>query len=348
MNIYKTIGIMSGTSLDGVDLAYCIFIEENDKWQFQINAAKTVEYSIIWKEKLVMLENSKSEVFVAANVEYGHYIGALVKKFIDDNNLQPDLVASHGHTIFHQPENKFTVQIGDGAAIASYVNCPVIYDFRSLDVALGGQGAPLVPIGDKLLFTDYDYCINIGGFANISFEQNNKRRAYDICPANIVLNEIAKTEGKNFDENGAMAKRGSINNELLNKLNELAFYKADYPKSLGKEWVLKNFKPVVESYNISNCDKLRTLVEHISIQISNSINNKNSKVLISGGGAKNSFLIERISNLNNNVIIPDEKIIDFKEAMVFAFLGVLRIENQINCLSSVTGASRDSVCGVIC
>lgn len=340
---------MSGTSLDGVDLAYCIFIEEVNNWEFQINASKTIEYSNDWKKKLTSLENSSSEDFVRVNVGYGHYLGQLVKEFINEKKIEPDLVASHGHTIFHQPENKLSVQIGDGPAISSYLSCPLVFDFRSLDVALGGQGAPLVPIGDKLLFSQYDYCINIGGFVNISFEKENERLAYDICPANIVLNEIARKERKDFDENGELAKKGNINNELLNQLNSVEYYLKIHPKSLGKEWVLKNFKPIMESFNISNFDKLRTLTEHIAIQISNSINNENTSVFITGGGAKNKFLIERISNISKaKIIIPDKTIIDFKEAMVFAFLGVLRLRNQINCLSSVTGASRDSVCGVIC
>ncbi len=349
MNIYKAIGIMSGTSLDGVDLAYCIFVEDNNKWEFQINVAKTVEYSKGWKQKLSNLKKSNAEFFSKVNVEYGHYLGSLVREFINETKIEPDIVASHGHTVFHQPENKLSVQIGDGPAISSYLDCPVVFDFRSLDVALGGQGAPLVPLGDKLLFSDYDFCINIGGFANISFEENNERLAFDICPANIVLNEISQIEGNDFDRNGEMAKLGSINSELLAQLNNLDYYKSAFPKSLGMEWVMKNFKPIVESFNISNFDKLRTLVEHISIQISNSINKNDSKVLLSGGGTKNSFLVDRISfHTKANLVIPAETIIDFKEAMIFAFLGVLCSRNQINCLSSVTGASRDSVCGIIC
>ena len=349
MEEYKVIGLMSGTCLDGVDIAYCIFTEDNAQWEFKILNAETVAYSQEWKKKLSSIKDINYADFVQTDEDYGHYLGKLTNDFIVRNKIQVDFVASHGHTVFHQPEKRLTVQIGKGEAIASHLKCPVIFDFRSLDVALGGQGAPLVPIGDKLLFGDYDYCINIGGFANISFDKNQKRLAYDICPANIIMNGLVQNIGKEFDEDGKIAKSGSLNESLLQDLNNLDYYFKDYTKSLGKEWVLEKFQPILDSYVMTIEDKLRTVIEHISFQITKQFDGKpDSNILFSGGGVKNKFLMERISQMtNNNIVIPDEIIIDFKEAMIFAFLGVLRLRNQINCLSSVTGASRDSVCGII-
>jgi len=291
-------------------------------------------------------------------------------EFIQKYRLSPDFIASHGHTIFHQPENKITCQVGDGAAIASECGIPVVCDFRSLDVAMGGQGAPLVPIGDKFLFADYDYCLNLGGFANISFENKGNRIAFDICPVNIVLSKIAENFGKEYDENGALSAKGKINLILLNELNNIDYYRNIYPKSLGKEWVLQYFYPIINVFNIPAEDKLCTICEHIALQISHqlasaslsnhSINRSvsklenqnasanNMKMLITGGGVYNSFLISRIKeNCKVIIEIPEKKIIDFKEALIFAFLGVLRMKNQINCLSSVTGASNDNIGGAV-
>ena len=376
-NEYNCIGVMSGTSLDGVDIAFCKFYFENNKWQYSIEQAETIKYDKSWKNILAYLENSNALNFVIIHKQYGHFLGKLISKFIRKHRVTPDFIASHGHTIFHQPENKITFQIGDGAAIAAECGFPVVCDFRSLDVAMGGQGAPLVPIGDKLLFADYDYCLNLGGFANISFENKNKRIAFDICPVNIVLNKIAENFGKEYDENGAISAKGKINLSLLNELNDLGYYKNNFPKSLGKEWVLKYFFPILNKYNIPDEDKLCTVCEHIALQISHQLastslsnhstslsnhstnisiskcNNQNrhannNKMLITGGGAYNSFLISRI-NENCKVLtdIPSKKIIDFKEALIFAFLGVLRITNNVNCLSSVTGASSNNIGGAV-
>jgi len=348
-NEYKVIGVMSGTSLDGVDIAFCKFYFENNKWQYSIEQAETIKYDKSWKNILAYLENSNALNFVIIHKQYGHFLGKLISEFIYKHHVTPDFIASHGHTIFHQPENKITFQIGDGAAIAAECGFPVVCDFRSLDVAKGGQGAPLVPIGDKLLFAGYDYCLNLGGFANISFENKNSRIAFDICPVNIVLNKIAENFGKEYDENGAISAKGKINLSLLNELNDLEYYKNKFPKSLGKEWVLKYFFPILNTYDIPDEDKLCTVCEHITLQISHQIKNDSKyKMLITGGGAYNSFLISRIKE-NCKVLtdIPSKKIIDFKEALIFAFLGVLRITNNVNCLSSVTGASGDNIGGAV-
>lgn len=350
MKKYNTLGIMSGTSLDGVDIAFCVFQEQANEWNFEIVKAQTFDYDKTWKEKLSSLHLKDAYSFVKTHSEYGDYLGELVNIFLANNNLKPDFIASHGHTIFHQPEEKITFQIGDGAAIAAKTKLTVVCDFRNLDVKLGGQGAPLVPIGDKLLFPQYDYCLNLGGFANISYDNEaNERIAFDICPVNIVLNKIASEFNLAFDDKGKIAKSGNLNHQLLSKLDDLDFYKQKNPKSLSKEWVNKYFEPILKKYNIPLSDKLRTVNEHFARQISKVISHTKSKnLLITGGGVYNDFLISRIkAQTNHNIHIPENIIIDFKEALIFAFLGVLKMRGEINCLKSVTGASRDNSGGVV-
>lgn len=348
---YNVIGLMSGTSLDGLDIAFCRFTVDNSVWTYEIVCAQTIAYPENWKQTILSLEKTDALTFQQVHADYGHYLGGLVSEFIMRNNIKADFVASHGHTIFHQPDKKLTVQIGAGSAIASKCNLPVVCDFRTLDVALGGQGAPLVPIGDKMLFPEYDFCLNLGGFANVSYQHNGVRIAYDICPVNIVMNTIAEKKGKPFDENGAMAKEGILSGYLLNEFNQLGFYKMipDSPKSLGKEWVIKNINPLIEQYEISDEDLLRTFCEHIAFQIGKSLKNKpKGKILVTGGGAYNTFLIECIQqHTEHQLVIPDKKTIEYKEALIFAFLGVLRTRNGVNCLKSVTGASRDNCGGTV-
>ena len=348
---YNVIGIMSGTSLDGVDLAFCRFIHENNTWNFEIVCAETVAYSEFWKHSLLGLEDTDALTFQQAHLDYGLYLGGLVSDFIIKNSIKVDFVSSHGHTIFHQPEKKLTVQIGAGNAIAAKCKLPVVCDFRSLDVALGGQGAPLVPIGDKLLFSEYNYCLNLGGFANVSYEYKDQRIAFDICPVNIVMNAICEKLGKPYDDGGALAKDGLASRYLLNELNELAFYKKtlNTPKSLGKEWVVKNIDPLLECYELAEEDLLRTFCEHIAFQIGRALKDKpKGKLLITGGGAYNHFLIDCIKQqTGHQIIIPDKKILEFKEALIFAFLGVLRMRNEVNCLASVTGAQNDNCGGAV-
>lgn len=341
------IGVMSGTSLDGLDIALCNF-SFGKKWSFKIIKAVTFPYPTEWKNRLERAPDASGLELTILNKEYGNYIGVLINDFLKNEKEHVDIIASHGHTVFHQPDKRFTLQIGDGLEIATTTGITTISDFRSLDIALGGQGAPLVPIGDMLLFSEYDYCINIGGFANISFDNKDKRLAYDICPANIILNQIAKQLNFEYDKNGELGKAGKINNELLNKLNSIKYYTLSHPKSLGKEWLDSIFIPVIENTSISLQDKLRTIYEHISFQINQSIKNSNSKVLITGGGAFNQFLIDLIKQKSSNkIIIPNKQIIEYKEALIFAFLGLLKYQDNINCLATVTGASRNSSCGVV-
>lgn len=341
------IGTMSGTSLDGLDVVAVEFKNFNGNWKFNLLESSTFSYSAEWQNKLMNAPTLSGLELIILNAEYGGLIADKILGFLKEKKINPHLIASHGHTVFHQPEKRITLQIGNGAEIASKTGITTVSDFRSFDVALGGQGAPLVPVGDKFLFGKYDYCLNLGGFSNISFDKNGKRLAFDICPVNIILNRYAEKHGQAYDKNGELGRKGEIHIPLLNALNELPYYHEHPPKSLGREWLEQHLIPVLEKYHIPETDTIRTLYEHIAVQISDSVADS-QKLLITGGGAHNKFLIERIKKRSKAaVIIPETKIIDYKEALIFAFLGVLRLKNEVNCFASVTGASRDSSGGVI-
>lgn len=342
----QAIGLMSGTSLDGVDIAFCRFIKET-VWHFEIIFADTVAYPGNWKKQLENAHNLNAFDFVQLHNNYGTYLGNVVKNFINKYSINDvHLIGSHGHTVFHQPNKNLTCQIGNGATIAGITGINTVCDFRATDVAYRGQGAPLVPIGDKLLFPDYDYCINLGGFGNISFDQDDQRIAFDICPVNMALNYLAKLQHLEFDVDGNMAARGNIHENLLQKLNSLNYYSLKPPKTLGREWFHKSFLPILNAFDISIEDKLRTVIQHIAIQMKNSIPTNDGNVLLSGGGTLNKFLVDTLKKqLPTPVVIPAEIIIHYKEALVFAFLAVLREKNMVNCLASVTGASKDTCCG---
>ncbi|MCL2417243.1 MAG: anhydro-N-acetylmuramic acid kinase [Bacteroidales bacterium] len=391
---YKVVGVMSGTSLDGLDLAFCEFHLENSRWSYQLSIAETVEYPDVLRSRLKNAVNFSGLELALLNSDYGHFLGQEIQKFIEKNQLEVDLVSVHGHTIFHQPEKQLTLQIGDGAAIASYVKCPVVTQFRNIDVALGGQGAPLVPIGDKLLFDTTDFCLNLGGIANISFTENSKTIAFDICVCNMALNYLVSfirrgvshtsspsivanaNEGVcdthlQYDKNGEIAKSGTLNSELLTKLNDLDFHNKQPPKSLGFEWFENNFLPILDTFECPVEDKLHTVCEHIAEQVSKIVNElvgagfarpacyggmqggrtpplREKNMLVTGGGAKNDFLMSRIKHhclcefQESNPLI-----VDFKEALIFAFLGVLRLRQETNCLSDVTGATHDNIGGCV-
>jgi anhydro-N-acetylmuramic acid kinase len=346
---YNAIGLMSGTSLDGLDIAACEFILSEGKWSFKILACHTYPYSPEWTSKLSGLTSADGLTLAYINVEYGHLLGKLTRSFLDGTNFKPDLIASHGHTVFHQPVKGLTVQIGSGSAIAAETSLPVVCDFRSVDVALGGQGAPLVPIGDRLLFPEFDACLNLGGFANVSMEIDGERIAFDICPVNIVLNRIATCLGMDYDKDGIIARSGKVDSDLLRQFDRLSYYDQKWPKSLGREWLETEFLPIVERYSGSQPDLMRTVCEHVARQVKRSISiQKNSHILVTGGGAHNQFLLERICEKNlQNWIIPQIEWIDYKEALIFAFLGVLRWRNEPNILRSVTGSKLDHSGGAI-
>jgi anhydro-N-acetylmuramic acid kinase len=346
---YNVLGLMSGTSLDGLDIACCEFSKESGYWKFTIPCAETIPYDEVSKMRLTALETDTAIGLVEGHIEYGHYLGRTVNDFIRRHNLTPGFISSHGHTVFHRPGNGITFQAGCGAAIAAETGLPVVCDFRSSDVALGGQGAPLVPIGDALLFGEYDYCLNIGGFSNISQESGGRRIAWDICPSNIVLNQLARRTGMDFDPGGTIAASGKVVYALLEQLNALPFYATPPPKSLGKEWVNENILPVISRGSWRTEDLLATFCEHIAMMIArNTGTDKGHRMLVTGGGAFNDWLISRISNYSAvQVVIPDPLTVNFKEALIFAFLGVLRMRGEVNSLRSVTGARMDSVTGAI-
>ncbi|MCK9401040.1 MAG: anhydro-N-acetylmuramic acid kinase [Bacteroidales bacterium] len=349
MKKYNAIGLMSGTSLDGLDIAACEFILADGKWSFKILSSHTYPYSPEWKEKLTGLASADALTFSYINVEYGHFLGRLTRVFLENTGFKPDLIASHGHTIFHQPGNGLTVQIGSGSAIAAETGIPVVCDFRSADVAFGGQGAPLVPIGDRLLFSEFDACLNLGGFANISQEYNGERIAFDVCPVNIILNRLAARMGMDYDKDGKTARSGNVDFDLLERLDRLEYYAKKWPKSLGREWLEQEFLPLTDNCNGPVTDLMRTVCEHVALQVNRSLDfQKHSRVLVTGGGAHHLFLMERIRQSgSHHWVIPQNEWIDYKEALVFAFLGVLRWRGEPNVLHSVTGSSIDHAGGAI-
>lgn len=341
------IGVMSGTSLDGLDLVYVRF-GKDDFSDFEILDAITYSYSEDWKNKLKEAINFTADELQQLDIEYGTFLGMQIKKFIDKYKIKKiDFIASHGHTVLHQPDEGITLQVGSGQEIANATEQQVICDFRTQDVKLGGQGAPLVPIGDELLFGTYEYCLNLGGFANISFKEDGKRIAFDICPVNIVLNKYAQKLGFEYDDKGKIASAGMYIEELDQELRSLDFYQKKAPKSLGLEWVQQEISPRLELSGKKTEDILRTFTEHAAYEIANALP-KDAKVLVTGGGVFNDYLIARVNfNKKINFIIPNKKLIEFKEALIFAFLGLLRFDNQVNCLSSVTGAIKDHSSGAI-
>ncbi|MGG9971315.1 anhydro-N-acetylmuramic acid kinase [Ferruginibacter sp. SUN002] len=356
--IYRAIGIMSGSSLDGLDIAYVVFEETGGKWNYEIIQGECIAYTDEWTNKLKTAIDLSALNYQLLHTAYGHYIGEKINEFITANNLEHKvhLIASHGHTTFHVPAKKMTAQLGDGAAIAATTKLPVVSDLRNLDIAFGGQGAPIVPIGHKLLFPQFNCFLNIGGIANISFKQDEKYIAYDICPANRVLNMLVGAKDLFYDDEGRIAAIGKINQQLLQQLNALEYYSQPYPKSLANSYGTDIIYPLIKNASLSIEDALATYVEHIAAQISKASPNfqsptSNLQLLVTGGGALNKFLIERLtvhlSPKGINVFVPDEKLIQYKEALVMALIGVLRWREEVNVLSSVTGAVQNSIGGAM-
>lgn len=345
------IGLMSGTSLDGIDLAYCEF---NDDHNFTLLAAETYPYPAAWHKRLAELHLASAEEYALADVELGHFFGERINEFRSQYPGRVDCIASHGHTVFHQPERRLTAQIGDGNAISAETGLPVVCDFRRLDVALGGQGAPLVPIGDRLLFGQYDCCINLGGIANISYEADGQRIAYDIAPCNMALNYLAGKQGLTYDAGGETAAQGEVITPLLARLETLDYYRVPAPKTLGKEWFEQRFLPDLQPFEDQPLPSLlRTVAEHIAIRLADAIQHSGTdihKVLITGGGANNRFLLELLKEKigSAEIVSADPRLVDFKEAIIFALLAYLKFNGEVNTLASVTGASRDSCGGVVC
>ncbi|UJP66375.1 anhydro-N-acetylmuramic acid kinase [Mongoliitalea daihaiensis] len=347
---YQMIGLMSGTSGDGLDIAYTTF-DFDGQWSFAIPHAETIPFPKKLGKQLRQCHELSGLDLALLDVSFGKWMGEQVKEFCKKYNIQPQAIASHGHTVFHQPQKGLSLQIGNAWSLHVACGLPVINDFRMLDIQLGGQGAPLVPIGDQLLFGEFDYCINLGGIANISMDQAGHRVAFDICPFNLLLNHFAQKKKMPYDANGALAKSGKLIPKLLKALNKHRFYKKSGAKSLGREDLASFFECIDSGEKVSNI--LHTLVEHYAIQIAACIEAKEERkasVILTGGGAFNRYFVERLEAmlLEKAQILPiGEQVIQFKEALIFAFLGVLRLRNEINTLASVTGANRDSCGGVL-
>lgn len=345
MKSYNVLGLMSGTSLDGLDMVFARFYQK-DGWKYEIYHCVSIPYNTLMKRKLLDAINYSAIQLYELENELSAFWVQAIKSQKTFSNFKPDFVSMHGHTVFHQPQKGFTVQIGNANLISAELNLPVIYDFRSKDVAFGGQGAPLVPTGDYYLFSQFNSCVNLGGIANISFVQDTEIIAFDICPFNIIFNHLSEFIDKDFDEGGKIAEKGNCNIELYKALNEIDYYKQKSPKSLGIELINDTYLRIIQSFNITIEDKMRTYAEHCSEKISNSL--KGSQALLSGGGAFNSFVVQLIKNKSKSrIIIPDKDIVNYKEALIFGFLGVLRWENEINVFKSVTGASKNTSCGTI-
>lgn len=345
---YTILGLMSGTSLDGLDLAACRFVwnESDQRWTYHIICAETIPYHRDWQEKLCNAHKISAIDFVQLHTTYGIYIGEQAYKFISNHGLRVDAIASHGHTVFHQPENYIHFQIGNGTYIAAQTNLITVSDFRNQDIALGGQGAPLVPIGDELLFSHMDGCLNLGGFANISFGVNEKRIAFDVAPCNIVLNKLATQVGRTYDEDGQIARSGEFIKDIFESLNQLEYYQLPYPKSLGYEWVVKYIEPIFQQYKYSVNDVMHTFCVHVAHQLARSIP-KGSSILATGGGVFNGFLMEQIRKHVPGIVVPDADTIQFKEALIFAFLGLLKLRSETNVLKTVTGCLINHSSGVV-
>lgn len=367
--IYRAIGIMSGSSLDGLDIAFAEFQEQGGNWTYDLLETACYPYSKEWVAKLKDAINLSAKDYQLLHAEYGHYTGQQVNKFIEENQLQYKVavIASHGHTTFHIPGKKMTAQLGDGAAIAAVTKLPVVSDLRALDVAFGGQGAPIVPIGEKMLLGDYQFFLNLGGIANISFNAGPSANAgyvaFDVCPANRVLNMLVNELGIEYDDGGKIAASGTVNHDLLDRLNTLDYYKQPYPKSLANDFGTDIVYPIIKDTGIEIKHAVRTYVEHIVVQIKNSLADSglrtpDSRLLATGGGAFNTFLINRLGEMLKDlnlptgqagvqVVVPAPNLVNFKEALIMAFIGVLRWRQEYNVLSSVTGASRDSIGGAL-
>lgn len=358
MDAITAIGIMSGTSVDGLDILAAEFKWGRNRWNYRILNSQSIDYPDSLRSKLIGSIRLSGEELIVLDHQLGEFIGENVLEFCRREKIEPQLIASHGHTVFHQPEKRITLQIGDGQTIFQKTGIKVINDFRKIDVLRCGQGAPLVPVGDKLLFGEFQFCLNIGGFSNISFNSVGVDRvAYDICPANIVLNYLARQRGMEFDDQGVIARKGDLITEWLDELNALDYYTWEPPKSLGLEWVKKNIFNMSSFQNYPIESLMKTYVEHIAFQIDASIKRemkrnpglRPGRVLVTGGGAYHSFLIERMKSLSEGFeyVVPEKEIIEFKEALIFAFMGVLRDRNEINIWKSVTGAIQDSSGGTV-
>lgn len=360
--VYRVIGIMSGSSLDGLDIAFVQFEETGGKWSWHIEAADCKPYPEAWRTRLAGATELSAREYMLLHSEYGHYIGREVRRFMEENELsyRVSLIASHGHTTFHMPPH-MTGQIGCGAAIAAETGLPVVTDLRALDVALGGQGAPIVPMGEKLLFPGERFLVNIGGIANLSVATPGGYVAFDTSPANRLLNLLVAPLGLEYDEDGRIAASGQIDHGVLQQLKSLPYHGETYPKSLPNQFGTDLVMPILSKSGSGRADALRTAVEYIAWAVSSGVTAviaqtglpvpDGSRLLVTGGGALNSFLVSRIDALLQpmglSAVAADPVTAMYKEALIMGLLGVLRWREESTTLSTVTGATRDSIGGAL-
>jgi anhydro-N-acetylmuramic acid kinase len=360
--VYKAIGLMSGSSMDGLDIAYVHLHETGGKWSVEIQHTACYPFPANWMERLRSATQLPALDYLLLHTDFGHYLGESVNKFIAHFGLEHkvDMVASHGHTSFHLPMRGMTHQLGDGAAIAAETRLPVITDLRAMDTAFGGQGAPIVPIGEKLLLGEYGFLLNLGGIANLSFKAGDRYFGFDVCPANRVLNLLVQPLGLAMDEDGALAAAGVTDQGLLDDLQQLDYYGLPYPKSLANDFGTDLVYPLVAGRGLRTEDALHTFIEHIAIQVASnisaialkeSIDLNGHQMLVTGGGALNNYLVSRLvvhlEPLGVSVVVPDRQLVEYKEAVIMALIGVLRWREEYNVLSTVTGARRDSIGGAL-
>ena len=357
MKRWHGIGMMSGTSLDGVDLAYCEFSLDDGEWSYRLLRAETIPLSEKWKARLAHLDQVDARTYARTHVYWGRELGLMARFFISRYGLDPQFVACHGQTIFHEPDKNYTAQIGDGETMVAFLNCPLVTNLRNKDVALGGQGAPLVPFGERMLWPEAKWFLNLGGIANLSrISANGDSLAYDVTAANMALNWLARNldPPRYFDRDGEVAASGSLDPELLARLNGLPYFDAPPPKSLGTEWFEAAVLPLLRDDSIPVADRMHTYVHHLTGQVARDMERfgaQGGALLVTGGGAHNTFLMQELrtalSPLGVEVPHLEAEVIDQKEAIVFAFLGLQVLLGQTNTLAGVTGASQTVTGGSI-
>ncbi len=348
-------GVMSGTSLDGMDMVLAEFEKVADTWSFRVLCAKGTTYPKDLSERMHKARFLSAEELAFLEHDLSLFWAEHLNVFLSEAKEDCALIAVHGQTVFHQPEKKLTLQLADLGLIASHTGFPVVGDFRRADLALGGQGAPLVPMGDRYLFGEMAACLNLGGFANVSYFENKQHLAKDLTVANHLLNLLASELGMEFDMDGRLAAMGQVHQEVLSGLQRLEYFGLSGPKSLGYEWFDAEFLPLWNKLTaqLSLEDRMRTACAHIAERVASALSAVQGKLLVTGGGAFNRVLMLEIEKtlpkgLSIKSLSSEEQCyIAFKEALVFAFLGVLRFRGENNIIAGITGASRDHCAGLI-
>lgn len=342
----RVIGVMSGSSLDGLDLALCSFVHDAGRWTGRIDRARTEPFPPDLQERLRGAMDATALEAARLHRDLGDHIGRACRAMAAGGTVH--LVSSHGHTLFHRPAEGLTAAIGCGARIAVRSGIATVCDLRSTDVALGGQGAPLVPLAERLLFPGREAFLNLGGIANLAVHRQGTV-GYDVGPCNQALDLLAREAGRPYDADGALARAGTVNDRLLAALEALPFYRQAPPRSLGREWFEAEMRPLIDVPGLPLVDRLRTVSEHVALRIAAELERHGVReVLVTGGGAHNTLLLERMRALSGAVLeVPGPLLVDFKEAYLFALLGLLRWRGEANAAASVTGAGRDSVGGAL-